>query len=198
VRRRARPFCIRKLAAPLSLGLLLSTVAEPVEARDPAGPRGFPAVHRLDGRPGAIVVEPSIRLEEIRPDEILSRGIHQAVSLGSWKRGAPVPDMRTAGLQVVRTIRSIWRMQLTDEATLGEIDVRFAIVGLDGRADCLAPTDGSDSEIRAVLRSTPPVVVSRDTDGAIVEGGLVLRLDLESVRTAGTYAGTLTVIVDHF
>jgi hypothetical protein len=178
-----------------SLTCLLSPTA--LVGRELDGFGRLPELGRLD-HPRAILVEPELRLERVRPDEILSGAVDQAISLGTWTRGGAMPDLRIGELRVVRTISSVWRMRVPDEEMVGALEVRFEMTAPDGRTDCLALTEGDDSEIRTILRSTPPVMVSRDAYGTIVEGGLTLYLDLDAVRTAGTYSGTLTVTIDHF
>jgi hypothetical protein len=48
------------------------------------------------------------------------------------------------------------------------------------------------------VRPLPPTIVAVDDAGAVVEGGMVLYLELDSVRRAGSYSGMLTVTLDHF
>lgn len=146
--------------------------------------------------PGVLQIEPRISLAKVAASEMLSAS-GRAVSLGSWNaRNAALPSgaVRT---RIVRRLPAFWRMRLPDDLTVGQIDVRYELTAPDGRVGCLVAADGPQSEVRAELRALAPVVVSRDADGTIVEGGLTLYLDLESVRTAGRYTGTLTVTLNH-
>ena len=146
--------------------------------------------------PGVLQIEPRISLAKVAASEMLSAS-GRAVSLGSWNaRNAALPSgaVRT---RIVRRLPAFWRMRLPDDLTVGQIDVRYELTAPDGRVGRLVAADGQQSEVRAELRALAPVVVSRDADGAIVEGGLTLYLDLESVRTAGRYTGTLTVTLNH-
>ena len=181
---------------PLTLALLLPHTAR--AQREPDGFHGLPELHRLGRDVGAIEVERVIRLDPVHPAELLLAAGDQAASMGTWRPGGRVPDQRMGDQRVVRHVPFVWRMHVPDEELIGAMAVRYDVTAPDGRTNTLSALDGSDSEIRMIVRSTPPVVVTRDSDGAVVEGGLTLYLDLAQVRSAGTYTGTLTVTIDHF
>ena len=186
-------------AIPLFLpvvALLLSMTA--LAQRDPSGFHGLPELRRLGRNVETIQVERIIRLDPVHPTELLLAAGDQAISMGTWRPGGQMPDQRMGDLRIVRHVPFVWRMRLPDEELIDSMAVRYSITARGGRTNSLSALDGSDSEIRMIARSTPPVVVTRDGDGAIVEGGLTLYLDLEQVRSAGTYSGTLTVTIDHF
>jgi hypothetical protein len=87
-------------------------------------------------------------------------------------------------------------MRLTEGQEPHRLDVQYEISSHDGRPDRLVSADGEESEVRVELRPIPPLVVPDAGDGTVVEGGLVLYVDLESVRSAGRYTGTLTVTLN--
>jgi hypothetical protein len=89
-------------------------------------------------------------------------------------------------------------MRVRDEHEAYELNVRYELTSPDGRTDRLGPADGSNSEVRTTVRPLPPTIVAVDDAGAVVEGGMVLYLELDSVRRAGSYSGMLTVTLDHF
>lgn len=170
----------------------------PVPAqREPDGFHRLPELRRLGRSFGALQIERSIRLDEVNPAELLFATGDRAIAMGSWSPNR-LRDWRIGDLGVVRHVPYVWRMRLPDEEQASAISVRYDITSPDGRANTLAAVDRSDSKIRMVLRSLPPVLVTRDADGVLVEGGLTLLLDLENVRSAGTYSGTLTVTIDQF
>jgi len=198
VRSRRLPRC-RRRALPLGLLSLVLLSAQAAGAeREPHGFHGLPEPSRLGRDVGVIQVERSIRLDAVHPSELLLAAGDQAISMGTWRSGGRVPDQRMGDLRIVRNVPLVWRMRVPDEELVGALGVRYEITSPDGQANTLSAPDGSDSAIRMILRSMPPVVVTRDRDGALVEGGVTLYLDLEQVRSAGTYSGTLTVTIDHF
>lgn len=146
--------------------------------------------------PGVLQIERRISLARVAVSEILP-GPSRAISMGTWnaRNGSMAsPTIRT---RIVRELPALWRMRLPEDLTIGQVDVRYELTAPDGRVGRLVAADGPES-VLTELRPLVPVVVSSDSGGAIVEGGLTLYLDLGSVRTAGRYTGTLTVTLDHF
>ena len=87
-------------------------------------------------------------------------------------------------------------MRLAEGQELHRLDVQYEISSHDGRPDRLVSAENEESEVRVELRPIPPLVVPDAGAGPLVEGGLVLYVDLESVRSAGRYTGTLTVTLN--
>ena len=100
--------------------------------------------------------------------------------------------------EIVRSVGSVWRMRLPDEPSLHTLDVRYEVVGNDGRHHVLTAENDIESTIGVRVQPVPPAVVRSDLESTIIEGGLILYLDLAGVRTAGRYSGTITVTLDHF
>jgi len=200
---RVGPLCAFRASACALLLLLLGVFPESSIRAEPRsdGLREFrmhPTLGRIDARARRIQIEPTIRLEEIRADELLPDATQRAISLGSYARGGAVPAGRTMDPGIVRHVPVLWRMYVPDERLIESLEVRVQMIAPDGSPGRLGTTDGTRSAIRAVARSTPPVVVERDGDGAVVQGGLTLLLDLEEIRNAGTYTGTLSITIDNF
>jgi len=155
---------------------------------------------RLDSRArvGVLQVEPSFDLDGVLPGELLARGGTAAIPEATWR-----PDLvPSAGFefetQVVRSIPTVWSMRLDDLDSIAELDVRCDVTGADGQAGALTNTTDPASMIRVWVRPLAPRVVAGATADVIVEGGVVLDMDLRDVRTAGPHVGTLTVTVEHF
>lgn len=147
-------------------------------------------------RPGVLQLEsrlslPRVTLAELLPSE------RNAVSLGRWSgRGLTVDSGSSVRTQIVRRLPTVWRVRLAEGQDPYRLDVQYEISSLDGRPDRLGSAENGESEVRVELRPIPPIVVPDAGDGPVVEGGLVLYVDLESVRSAGRYTGTLTVTLN--
>lgn len=155
---------------------------------------------RLDPAPrvGVLRVEPSFDLDGVVPGELLAAGGARAIPAASWQ-----PDLRAgAGFEldthVVRSIPAVWSMRLPALDSLAELDVRCEIAGHDGQAGALTHPADSRSIIRVWVRSIAPQVVTGASGDVLVEGGVMLDMDLRDVRSAGPHTGTLTVTVEHF
>jgi hypothetical protein len=190
---------LSKRALP-SVALLLACVPAAAADRADGGRRLRldASLGRLEARERRILIEPTVRLEQVRPDELLPDGRRSAISMGSYTRSVAPLASGSMNLGIVRHVPVVWRMYVPDERLLDSLEVRVQMISADGSPGCLSAGDDSRSVIRAVASSTPPVVVERDGEGAVVEGGLTLLLDLEEIRSAGTYTGTLTVTIDNF
>jgi hypothetical protein len=183
----------------ISAVTLAASDREPLRSRSHREPlHNRPQRLILDGRVGVIQIQPMIRLQNVELTEIVAGARYQALAAGSWSRGASPAASRHVEPKIVRTIPAVWRMRVRDEHEAYELNVRYELTSPDGRVDRLGPADGSGSEIRTTVRSLPPTVVAVDDAGAVIEGGMVLYLELDSVRRAGSYSGTLTVTLDHF
>ena len=198
VRQRARLLAQFSVAVRCltSILILISAVTLAAPDREPLHSR--PQRLILDGRVGVIQIQPAIRLRNVELAEILAGARYQALSAGSWSRGASPAASRQVEPNIVRTIPAVWRMRVRDEHEAYELNVRNVLPSPAGRVDRLGRAAGSSSEIRTTVRSLPPTVVAVDDAGAVIEGGMVLYLELDSVRRAGSYSGTLTVTLDHF
>ena len=166
-----------------------------------ASPRSGPsrtAYGRLSADPpGVLQIAPRVSLAKVAASEILPAS-SRAISMGTWN-AAGNASMGSGPLRtrIVCQLPVLWRMRLPEGLTVDQIDVRYEVTAPDGRLDRLVAVDGRQSEVRTELYAVGPFVVSRDSDGAIVEGGLTLYLDFASVCMAGRYTGTLTVTLNH-
>lgn len=185
----------------LFLGLLLVSAAavdDTAAQRDDRGFRELPRLPELRETVGVLEVASSIELERMLVDEVLAGGPYQARSLGTWTSGTAQLGMPRVETEIVRSVPAVWRMRLPDEPSLHTLDVRYTVVGNDGRQHVLTADHDTGSTIGVRAVPVPPAVVQADLEGTIIEGGLILYLDLAEVRTAGRYSGTITVTLDHF
>ena len=75
---------------------------------------------------------------------------------------------------------------------------RYMLTSPDGKSDGLASVEDPSSVIRARISPLPPRVIDGDLEFLTLEGGLVLYLDLQGVRTSGVHVGTLTVTLENY
>jgi hypothetical protein len=143
-------------------------------------------------RPGVLLIEPRISLPPVTLAELLPAG-RSAVCLGQWSGGQPIRDDGGARTRIVRRLPAVWRMRLARGQEPDRLDVQYQIDALGGQPGRLVSTESPESEVRVELRPIPPLVVSDDAEGTVLEGGVVLYMDLEAVRSAGRYSGMLTV-----
>ncbi len=186
----------RRLGA--ALAVLWLAAPSPVAARPLDGQFG------LRGEPGEMWVEPQVSLTAIRHPE-LSGGLktttstsRPAVTLGDGRLVVEPTGLLFSlpSRQVVRELTALWRMELPPGVDPRDLEVSYELVARSGQRGRLSQAGALDSEIGIYLRAMPPTE-SEDLSGeAMVEGGVVLELDLTAARFAGDYAGTLEVTVN--
>lgn len=169
-----------------------------------AAPLAANPLDLLRGEPGEVVVEPRIELDRIRHPE-LAGGLtttaatsRPAVLLGD---GGLVVEptgllFSLPSRRVVREVAALWRMELPSGVDPRDLEVTYELVARSGRRDRLSQPGEPSSEIGIRMRRTGPLEIDAPGGGAVVEGGVVLELDLTATRFAGDYAGTLEVTVN--
>jgi len=182
-----------------SWGRRLTTAAVCLMAATPAV-RGQQLVagNRVNGEPAGsgfhIVARSTISLDSPTPGELSPAGT--TVALGSYSRGG-IHSLPPLPLVLVREIPDAWEVRLPSEEDLATLDVRLELESPDGRPESLSAAHGGrEGSIGVRLFPTPPTIVSRDRNGVVVRGGVVLELDLGAARTSGQYLGRLHVTVE--
>jgi hypothetical protein len=145
---------------------------------------------------GVMVIEPRIRLEPVSIRELLPTA--QAISAGHWSGSASSLTQSLAAPRLVRRVPSMWRIRLPESQAAQPFDVQYSIEGADGTPGRLTSESSVHSSIAVQLRPIPPLTTRGSDDSETAEGGVVLYLDLEDVRSAGRYRGTMTVTVHQF
>ncbi len=173
-------------------------LSAPLAARPLSG-----SLDLLRGEPGQLVIEPRVALEPIRHSELAggltttASATRPAVTLGG--RGLLVEPtgllFSLPSQRVVREVSALWRMELPPDVDPRDLVVSYELVASSGRRDRLSYPGEPDSEIRVRLRPTGPVEIEAGGDGVVVEGGVVLELDLAAARLGGRHDGTLVVTV---
>jgi len=170
-----------------------------------AGPRGSLASFsearkgmRRGASCGIFSIKPRLLLDPVTAQELTGCGRNEALAGGDFRFGGAAFRALNLRHEVTRTVADLWRLRLPPEARLFALDVSYELVGANGRASRLCSPGKNESEIKVVIDEIPPRVIGRETSSVVIEGGMTMRLQLESVRSAGKYSGTLTVVVNHF
>jgi hypothetical protein len=195
---------VRTIARPV-IGCTLVVLLLLLCATVSAGPRGrlasFKGGKQTAGRGnafGIFSIKPRVLLEPVTAAEITGMDKGQAVSCGGFQFGNDGIHSLNLRSMVSRKVSELWRLRMPVDARLYALDVSYELVGANGRSSRLCNLDKSESEIKVQIDDIPPRVVGREANSMLIEGGMVMHLQLEGARAAGKYSGTLTVVVNHF
>ncbi|MCG6133605.1 MAG: hypothetical protein MET45_02920 [Nostoc sp. LLA-1] len=128
----------------------------------------------------------------LTPSEISPTAISESVS-HSQDLLAP-PSFDTV---ITRELPNLWQMRVPLDQ-VGFLQATYEIRAENGRMNAVSSDRRSDSAVSVILEQLPIIEVSRDpnTNTALVQGGLRLKMDLSTAQLAGDYAGDLTVTVN--
>lgn len=185
--------------------LLLAALLAMAPATALAGPRGSLASFdqarkgmQRGASCGIFSIKPRVLLDPVTARELTGCDRNQALAARDFRLGGGAFNAIDLRRTVLRSVADLWRLRLPPEARLFALDVTYELVGADGRASRLSSLGKDKSEIEVVIDEIPPRVIGRDAASVVIEGGMIMRLQLEGARSAGTYSGTLTVVVNHF
>ncbi|WP_427162745.1 hypothetical protein ACQFX9_15120 [Aliinostoc sp. HNIBRCY26] len=132
------------------------------------------------------IVIPPLNSSEITPNST-------SESVGSEDELFAPPSFDTV---ITRELPGIWQMRVPIEQ-VGLLYATYELRAGNGRINTVSYEDNSGSTVAVVLEPLPIVEISRDpdTNTALVEGGVRLKMDLSNARLAGGYTGDLTVTV---
>jgi hypothetical protein len=197
-------FCIRPRLVPapalvlcliLASSLFANCLAQEEDRRET---RDLLADIRPGQTVGVLELAPHLEIGRVAPGEILAGGSGQAIAAGNWTRGGASAESFEIETRLVRTMPAVWRMRVRDFDSTHATSVRCELTSPDGRVNTLTSIDDPSSVIQALVSPLPPLVVDGDLDYLTIEGGLLLNLDLQSVRTSGAHVGTLTVTLENY
>ncbi len=194
------------LSAPLlrcTFWLLAVLALTPSEA---AGPPQRAALRVFPDSPWELVLEPLVVLDPVVAAEltgsseslaIRSAGSASAVAVTGTELVVDPGGLRTPPLRhrILRELPVLWRMTLPAGVELRDLLVSYELVSGSGRRGFLSYPGVPGSQVQTLVRSTFPQEVERDDDQIVIEGGVILELDMTTARLAGNYAGVLTVTV---
>lgn len=169
-----------------------------------AGPRGSLTTfnkeqHTLhQGDTGVFTIKPRVHLEPVTAIELTGGRNQPAISAGDYRPGGGSFNSWNLLTTVSRSVPELWRMRIPAETSLFALDVNYELVGANGRSSCLGNLEKIGSEIKVAIDEIPPRIIGREAHSMVVEGGMMMHLKLDTARSAGTYSGTLTVVVNQF
>ena len=98
--------------------------------------------------------------------------------------------------RVLRRLDGLWTFEVDAEsAARYPLQVQYELIGAGGRENALSLAGGAEQAIPVWVQPLPPRMIRQIDGTAVYEGGVELHLDLENVRSAGEYQGTLVVTV---
>ncbi|MEH2196403.1 MAG: hypothetical protein V7K98_27700 [Nostoc sp.] len=98
---------------------------------------------------------------------------------------------------ITRELPALWQMRVPVEQ-VGLLYATYELKAESGRSNAVSNEQNSNSAVQVVLEPLPIIEISRDqnTNTAVVQGGVRLKMDLSSTGSAGVYAGDVTVTVN--
>jgi hypothetical protein len=187
--------CALTLCLFLGTGLNVDSICE---ERRREGLRDLLPDTPLDESVGIFELAPLLEIGRIMPGEVLGGGSGRSISMGTWSRHGTATASFEIETQFVRSMPGIWCMRVRDFESTHTTTARYLLTSPDGSSDGLANIEDPSSVIRARISPIPPRVIDGDLEFLTLEGGLVLHLDLQGVRTSGVHVGTLTVTLENY
>jgi hypothetical protein len=98
---------------------------------------------------------------------------------------------------IIRELPALWQMRVPIEQ-VGSLYATYETKADNGGFNQFSSEQRSDVKVPIVLEALPIIEISRDqnTNTAVVQGGVRLKIDLSTAEIAGTYSGELTVVVN--
>ncbi|HXV76317.1 MAG TPA: hypothetical protein VD788_08355 [Candidatus Polarisedimenticolaceae bacterium] len=185
----------RQRVGPRLVSCLIVLAVAAVNAQDRGGV-GRDAIFAspIEPRLGVLEVRRFVDIERVAPAEFVGG----SRSSGHYRPGGFATVDLELDTRVLRSVPAVWRMRVGSVDALSEMNVRYELSTADGRTNLLAHAADPGSIVQARVDGLPPTVVDVDDRGVLVEGGVMLHLDLQGVRAAGAHTATMTVTIEHF
>ncbi|MBE8988862.1 hypothetical protein [Nostoc sp. LEGE 12450] len=137
-------------------------------------------------------VPQTLSIPPLRQSELLPGNITESVAGG---QDLTTPPRLNA--VITRELPALWQMRVPIEQ-VGSLYAIYETRADNGGVNQFSSEQRSDVEVPIVLESLPIIEISRDqnTNTAVVQGGVRLKIDLSTAEIAGTYSGELTVVVN--
>ncbi|MBU2533933.1 MAG: hypothetical protein KKB37_14425 [Alphaproteobacteria bacterium] len=128
-------------------------------------------------------VRPQIRLDRIGSSELIGNNRTERRYRHRGDLVAPPFEVR----RIVRQIPDLWRRRIPAGISPSALRVEHQLVMSGSRTNAAVQTDNIDSQLPVVIRPTPPVVLCKQGDYQIVEGGVLLEFPLSGLPSSGRY-----------
>lgn len=140
------------------------------------------------------LVIPPITQTEILPSNVTAAGGSISESVSSERDLLSPPQFST---NLIREFPTFWKMRVPIEQ-VGLLRAKYELRGANGSGDAVSNLQNPSSKLPVTIEPLPIREISRDQNSntALVEGGVRLRMDLSPSQSAGAYLGELTVTVD--
>ncbi|GAK60059.1 hypothetical protein U27_07047 [Candidatus Vecturithrix granuli] len=157
-------------------------------------------------------------LDPVTSFELLGGPAYQALPIRSDSHAATLLVE-----EISRTLPSLWQIRVSEKMSPGSLRVSYQLTGANGKAGRLSHLDFPKAEISVSLQPLPPRVIKQEEmlieeeEGVnvdattaqtppskrvvniqrfnIIEGGVIISFDPSQIQYAGTYAGTLTILI---
>ncbi|WP_341524937.1 hypothetical protein WKK05_20205 [Nostoc sp. UHCC 0302] len=98
---------------------------------------------------------------------------------------------------ITRELPKLWQMRVPIDQ-VGSLYATYELRAENGRNNAVSNENASNSTVQVVIEPLPIIEISRDsnTNTALVQGGMRLRMDLSTAQLAGGYSGDITVTVN--
>ncbi|WGV26385.1 hypothetical protein [Halotia branconii] len=98
---------------------------------------------------------------------------------------------------ITRELPALWQMRVPLEQ-VGFLNATYEIRAENGRSNAVSNDRRSESAVSVALEPLPIIEVSRDQNSntALIQGGVRLKMDLSTAQSAGAYGGDLTVTIN--
>jgi hypothetical protein len=181
---------VRRWATRVAILALLAILAAPGSvAGGKKLPRRLPAPLMLK-----INAPHRLRVEPVRSRELLGgRSLHPIVF-----HGEAMPQDVGLVTSFQRELPHLWELHVPLTKTAPSVQVVYELIGDDGRRDLLTHRRDGDSQIFVEVEPLPQRVLAGPPGEMVLEGGVVLHLDVQKARFSGEYGGTLVISVNRF
>jgi hypothetical protein len=132
-------------------------------------------------------------VEPIRAAELVGRRAAEPVVFDGFR----IPGL-PGGTLTRRQLPRLWQVRIPAAAQQAgaAYDIRYEVRGANGQPDRFSLVDYPQETIPVQVESLGTVYGRHPSGDTLIEGGVLLHLDLEGVRWAGDYRGTLIITVN--
>jgi hypothetical protein len=137
-------------------------------------------------------LEPNTELEHITTAELMgsNAAARYAIAVND-----PFGFQQGVTTKLSRRLPNLWKIAIPNDFDLPSLQVDYTLLSATGKWDSLSGVEDSLSEIQVQLFPTPPEVIQTTRDFKVVQGGVIIQLEVSEVYLSGNYQGTLNVSI---